>query len=103
MALGLQIIVLVATLLNTGKNHPPRTAPATRQAPSRAAAPPAAAPDKVVYRKHTVLDLTGMLIEGDLTKPSGSYIVDRKVSRFSTLVKLRENFIPELLASPDEL
>ena len=62
-----------------------------------------APPDKVVFQKKTVIDLTGAVIEGELTKPEGSYIVNRKVSRFSSLIKLRENFIPELTASPDLL
>lgn len=62
-----------------------------------------AAGDKVVYKKKTVIDLTGAVIEGELTRPEGSYIVNRKVSRFSSLITLRENFVPELLASPDQL
>ena len=63
----------------------------------------AAPGDKVVYKKKTIIDLSGAVIEGELTKPEGSYIVNRKVSRFSSLIKLRENFVPELLASPDML
>ena len=61
------------------------------------------AADNVKYKRRTVIDFSEALIEGELTKPEGSYIVNRKVSRFSSLIKLRENFIPELLASPDEL
>ncbi len=61
----------------------------------------ALAEDKVVYKKKTVIDLTGAVIQGELTRPEGSYIVNRKVSRFSTLITERQNFIPELLASPD--
>jgi hypothetical protein len=63
----------------------------------------AAPGDKVVYKKKTVIDLTGAVIEGELTKPEGSYVVARKVSRFSNLITLRENFTAELLASPDQL
>lgn len=59
--------------------------------------------ERVVYKKKTVIDLTGAVIEGELTRPEGSYVVARKVSRFSTLITLRENFVPELLASPDNL
>jgi hypothetical protein len=64
---------------------------------------PAAVGDKVVFQKKTVIDLTGAIIEGELTKPDGSYIVNRKISRFSSLIKLRENFIPELISSADHL
>ncbi len=59
--------------------------------------------DKVVYKKKTVIDLTGAVIEGTLTKPEGTYVVSRKASRFSKLITLRENFIPELINSPDQL
>jgi len=59
--------------------------------------------DKVVYKKKTVIDLTGATIEGELTKPEGSYVVARKVSRFSNLITLRENFVPEILVSTDQL
>ncbi len=61
------------------------------------------AADDVKYKKRTVIDFSEALIEGELTKPEGSYIVNRKVSRFSSLIKLRENFVPELLSTPDHL
>ncbi|MBI3178491.1 MAG: hypothetical protein HYZ27_02445 [Deltaproteobacteria bacterium] len=59
--------------------------------------------ERVVYKKKTVIDFTDVIIEGELTKPEGSYIVNRKLSKFSSLIKLRENFVPELLASPNQL
>lgn len=59
--------------------------------------------ERVVYRKRTVIDFTGALIEGDLMKPEGSYVVSRKASRFSSLIRVRENFLPELIASPNDL
>lgn len=59
--------------------------------------------DKVVYKKKTTIDFSDTVIEGDLMKPEGSYVVSRKASKFSTLIRLRENFVPELLASPNEL
>ena len=62
----------------------------------------AAPKDRVVYKK-TVIDLTGAVIEGQLTKPEGAYVVNRRVSQFSTLIKLRKNFMPELTASADHL
>ena len=59
--------------------------------------------DRVIYKKRTIIDFTGALIEGDLIKPEGSYVVSRKASRFSTLIRLRENYLPELIASPNDL
>ena len=61
------------------------------------------AEDKVVYKKRTVIDLSAAVIEGELTRPEGSYIVNRKLSKFSSLIQDRANFIPELLSSPNDL
>src|SRR5688572_12336973 len=59
--------------------------------------------DKVEYKKKTVIDLSGATIEGELTKPEGSYIVNRKLSRFSTLIQARGDFFNELVTSHNEL
>ena len=61
------------------------------------------ADDKVVYKKRTIIDLSGATIEGELTKPEGSYIVNRKLSKFSTLIQARADYVPELLTSHNEL
>ena len=63
----------------------------------------AIAQDRVKYKKRTVIDLSASVIEGDLTRPEGSYIVNRKASRFSSLIQDRSNFYPELMASSNDL
>ena len=63
----------------------------------------AQAGDSVAYKKRTVIDFTDVTIEGELTKPEGSYIVNRKFSKFSSLIKLRENYVFELLSSAGDL
>lgn len=59
--------------------------------------------DTIAYKKRTVIDFTDVTIEGELTKPEGSYIVNRKFSKFSSLIKLRENYVFELLSSASDL
>ncbi len=59
--------------------------------------------DKTVFKKKTVVDFNDVTLEGELTKPEGSYLVDKKKARFSSLIKLRENFLPELQKSVDNL
>jgi len=61
------------------------------------------AQDREVYSKKTVIDLSGATIEGELTKPEGSYIVNRKLSKFSTLIQARGDYVPELLTSHNDL
>lgn len=59
--------------------------------------------DRTVYKKKTVVDFNDVTLEGELTKPEGSYLVDKKKARFSSLIKLRDNFLPELQKSVDNL
>ena len=59
--------------------------------------------DKTIYKKKTVVDFNDVTLEGELTKPEGSYLVDKKKARFSSLIKLRDNFLPELQKSVDNL
>src|SRR6266849_2346624 len=56
--------------------------------------------DKVVVRKRTVIDVN---VEGELTKPEGSYLLNRNKTRFQSLIRLRDNFNPELQKSADNL
>lgn len=59
--------------------------------------------DKVEYRKKTVIDFSELTVQGDLTKPAGSYLMNRKKVGFQQLIRERENFLPEMLTSTDNL
>ena len=59
--------------------------------------------DRVVYKKRTVVDFGDVTLEGELTKPEGSYLMNRKRTKFSTLIRMRDNFLPELQKSVDNL
>ena len=59
--------------------------------------------DKTVFNKKTVIDFSDVSIEGELTKPEGSYIKNRKKTRFRNLIELRGNFRPELKRSVSSL
>ena len=60
-------------------------------------------PDRTVFQKKTVIDFTDVSVEGELTKPEGSYSVSKKKTRFDSLVKVRTDFNPELKQSVDNL
>jgi hypothetical protein len=74
-----------------------------------AGTPPKAGPrvvreaDKILVRKRTVIDFNDMTIEGELTRPDGSYLLNRRRTHFPSLLKLRDNFNPELQKSADNL
>ena len=59
--------------------------------------------DRTVFRKKTVIDFTDVAVEGELTKPEGSYLLHRKKTDFQSLIKVRDNFDPELQKSVDNL
>ena len=59
--------------------------------------------DKTVFRKKTVIDFTDVAVEGELTKPEGSYAISKKKTTFKTLIKVRDNFNPELQKSVENL
>ena len=59
--------------------------------------------DKVVVRKKTVVDFTDVTVDGELTRPEGSYVLNKKKTRFKSLIKVRDNFVPELQKSVDNL
>jgi hypothetical protein len=59
--------------------------------------------DRTEYKKKTVIDFSDVTIQGELTKPEGSYVLNRKKTKFRTLLKLRGNFLPELRNSTDNL
>jgi hypothetical protein len=60
-------------------------------------------PDKVEYKKKTIIDFSDVTIQGELTKPEGSYLLNRKKTSFRTLLKIRGDFLPELVNSIDSL
>ena len=67
-----------------------------------AGGPTGAAPD-VSYKKKTVYDFDDDLVEGELMRPDGEFIDTRKKAKHSTLIKIRENFIPEMLKSAEDI
>ncbi|MEQ8273000.1 MAG: hypothetical protein RMA76_10450 [Deltaproteobacteria bacterium] len=59
--------------------------------------------DRTEFKKKTVIDFSDVTIQGELTKPEGSYLLNRKKTKFTSLLKVRANFLPELFNSTDNL
>jgi hypothetical protein len=60
-------------------------------------------PDRTVIKKRTVIDFSEVAVEGELSRPEGSYSVSRRKTTFKTLVKVRESLAPELQKSAESL
>lgn len=61
------------------------------------------APTETVYKKTTIIDFSDVTITGELTKPEGSYLMNKKKANFNLLIKVRDNFLPEMIESVDNL
>ena len=57
----------------------------------------------VTYKKKTVYDFDDDVVEGELMRPDGELIGERKKSKHSSLIKIRLNFIPEMLKSAEDI
>lgn len=53
--------------------------------------------------KVKVYDFSGDTIEGDLIKPEGSTVDARDFAKHSSLIRIRKDFIPEILKSAEDL
>ncbi|MBL9044037.1 MAG: adventurous gliding motility protein CglF [Myxococcales bacterium] len=80
-----------------------------QEAPAAGGAAPAAGgaagggPGGVQYKQKTTYDFDDDTVEGDLVRPDGEMIDSRSKAKHSSLIKIRENFIPELLKGVEYL
>jgi hypothetical protein len=64
---------------------------------------PAAGGDGVEYKKETKYDFDDDNVEGDLVKPEGEMIGSVGKAKHSSLIKVRQHFIPEMLKSAEDI
>ena len=76
----------------------PLAAMAQAKPKARAAAPKAEEPKKV--RNY---DFTGDEIDGELVKPDGDFLDTRKFASHTSLIRLRKDFIKEIVKSAEDL
>ena len=58
---------------------------------------------KVIYKSKTEIDFEGVEVDGELVKPQGALLLDRKRANFNPLIKLRTDFDEEMDKSVDEV
>lgn len=84
------LVVLVTFGAGSALAQPKPAKPADKAAPAAAG-------------KTKVYDFTGDTIEGDLIKPEGSTVDARDFAKHSSLIRIRTNFIPEIIKSAEDL
>ncbi len=57
----------------------------------------------IKYKARTEIDFEGVDVTGELVKPRGTLLLDRKKANFNPLIRLREDFNAEMKASIDEV
>lgn len=70
-----------------------------------AASTPALAQDdeKIQYKSRTEIDFEGVEVAGELVKPQGALLLDRKRANFNPLIKLRVDFNEEMDQSVNQV
>lgn len=57
----------------------------------------------VIYKKKTEYDFEDDVVEGSFVRPEGEYLDARRAGRYASLIKIRENFVPEMLKSAEDI
>ncbi len=57
----------------------------------------------IKYREKTVIDFEDVMLEGQIKKPSGQFLIDRSKTKFNSLINLKKDFNKELVRSVDLL
>ncbi len=51
---------------------------------------------KVIYKEKTEIDFESVEVQGELVKPQGSLLLERKHAKFNPMIKLRTDFDDEM-------
>ncbi len=68
-----------------------------------AQSPTVPAPSKGPQPKKTTVNFEDQLIEGQAQKPDLMYLLQKKKFNYKKLIRLRENFLPELRQTGNEI
>ena len=58
---------------------------------------------EVSYKAKTEIDFEGVDVEGELVKPQGALLLERKKASFNPLIKLRPDFNREMSQSVNDI
>ena len=58
---------------------------------------------RVIYKEKTEIDFEGVEVQGELVKPQGSLLLERKHAKFNPMIKLRTDFDDEMEQSVNEV
>jgi hypothetical protein len=94
--LGVFVVALVAIAAPSAVTGPAHAQPAPAKASDKGN-------DKAAGSKVKVYDFSGDTIEGDLIRPEGTTVDARDFAKHASLIRIRTNFIPEIIKSAEDL
>ena len=59
--------------------------------------------DKIIYKKNTILNFDGNIVDGEVFKPKGFFFQGRKKAKFKSLIKYRSSFLDKMNKSARKL
>jgi hypothetical protein len=59
--------------------------------------------DSVRYKKKTEIDFEDVSVDGELKKPHGAYLLDKRQSSFNPLINLKTEFNKEMIESVNQI
>lgn len=57
----------------------------------------------VRYKSKTEIDFEDVGVDGELKKPHGAYLLDKRQSAFNPLIQMKLDFNPEMVRSVNEI
>jgi len=58
---------------------------------------------KVIYKQRTEIDFDSVDVNGELIRPAGALLIDRKRAKFNPLIRLRTDWREEMKKSIDKV
>jgi hypothetical protein len=59
--------------------------------------------DKVVYKSTTEIDFDSLNIDGEIIKPQGTLVMERRRATFNPMIQIRLNWNEEIANSTDDV
>ncbi len=58
---------------------------------------------EIQYEERTIIEFDGVKVDGTVIGPDGTWVFERRRAEFNPMVRLRENFVPEMIASVNDV
>ncbi len=59
--------------------------------------------DKIIYKKNTIINFEGDIVDGELMKPKGSFYQGRGRAKFNSLIMYRKDFLDKMIKQAKKL